>query len=132
MAKGLNKVILIGNLGGEVELRYTSSGIAVANFSIATTDSWKDADGNKQEKTEWHNITAWKKLAEICGQYLHKGSRVYVEGSIGQQTWDKDGVKQYKTIITIQSMLMLDTKKEGAPVQEEPSTPIVDNSGLPF
>jgi single-strand DNA-binding protein len=132
MAKGLNKVILIGNLGGEVELRYTSSGIAVANFSIATTDSWKDADGNKQEKTEWHNITAWKKLAEICGQYLHKGSRVYVEGSIGQQTWDKDGVKQYKTIITIQSMLMLDTKKEGAPVQEEPSTPIVDNSDLLF
>ena len=132
MAKGLNKVILIGNLGGEVELRYTSSGIAVANFSIATTDSWKDADGNKQEKTEWHNITAWKRLAEICGQYLHKGSRVYVEGSIGQQTWDKDGVKQYKTIITIQSMLMLDTKKEGAPVQEEPSTPIVDNSDLPF
>ena len=132
MAKGLNKVILIGNLGGDPEARYTSSGIAVANFSIATTDTWKDADGNKQEKTEWHNITAWKKLAEICQQYLHKGSRVYVEGSIGQQTWDKDGVKQYKTIITIQSMLMLDTKKEGAPVQEEPSTPIVDNSDLLF
>jgi single-strand DNA-binding protein len=116
MAKGLNKVILIGNLGGDPEVRYTSIDLAVANFSIATTDTWKDADGNKQEKTEWHNITAWKKLAEICGQYLHKGSRVYVEGSIGQQTWDKDGVKQYKTIITIQSMLMLDTKKEGAPV----------------
>jgi single-strand DNA-binding protein len=132
MAKGLNKVILIGNLGGDPEVRYTSIDLAVANFSIATTDTWKDADGNKQEKTEWHNITAWKKLAEICGQYLHKGSRVYVEGSIGQQTWDKDGVKQYKTIITIQSMLMLDTKKEGAPVQEEPSTPIVDNSDLPF
>ena len=132
MAKGLNKVILIGNLGGDPEARYTSSGIAVANFSIATTDTWKDADGNKQEKTEWHNITAWKKLAEICQQYLHKGSRVYVEGSIGQQTWDKDGVKQYKTIITIQSMLMLDTKKEGATVQEEPSTPIVDNSDLLF
>jgi single-strand DNA-binding protein len=130
--KGLNKVILIGNLGQDPEIRYTSNGTAVANFSIATTDSWKDADGNKQEKTEWHNITAWKKLAEICGEYLHKGSRVYVEGSIGQQTWEKDGEKKYKTIITIQSMLMLDTKKEGAPVQEEPVASAPDNSDLPF
>ena len=78
MSRSLNKVQLIGNLGKDPELKYTPSGVAVATFSIATSESWKDQDGNQQEKTEWHNIVAWRKLAEICGEYLKKGKKVYI------------------------------------------------------
>src|SRR5438445_7089451 len=86
--KSLNKATLIGNLGKDPEVSYTASGVAVAKFSIATNERWKDAEGNVQERTEWHNIVAWRKLAEICGQYLKKGSKVYLEGKLQTRTAD--------------------------------------------
>lgn len=108
----LNKTILIGRLGNDPELKYTQSGIAVATFSIATGTQWKDTEGNKQEKTEWHNIKAWKGLAETCGKYLKKGSKVYVEGRLETSMWETDGKKNYKTEIVLDNMIMLDGKKD--------------------
>jgi len=108
MSKSLNKVQLIGNLGKDPELKYTSSGVAVATFSIATSDSWKDQEGNTQERTEWHNIVAWRKLAEICGEWLKKGKRVYIEGRLQTRNYEKDGVKRYITEIVADQMIMLD------------------------
>src|SRR5512135_2270371 len=92
---GVNKVILVGHLGADPEMRYTADGTAVCNFRIATTERFKDRQGNMQERTEWHKIVAWRKLAETCGQYLSKGKQVYVEGKIRNETWEKDGTKQY-------------------------------------
>ncbi|HLX11644.1 MAG TPA: single-stranded DNA-binding protein [Bacteroidota bacterium] len=108
--KSLNKAILIGNLGRDPELSYTASGIAVAKFSIATNERWKDDGGNFQERVEWHNIVAWRKLAEICGQYLKKGSKVYIEGKIQTRSWDdkNTGVKRYTTEIVMDDLIMLD------------------------
>jgi single-strand DNA-binding protein len=109
MPKSLNKAMLIGNLGKDPELRYTTSGVAVTSFSIATSESWKDQDGNLQERTEWHNIVAWRKLAEICGEWLKKGKRVYIEGRIQTRSYDdKNGVKKYITEIVADDMIMLD------------------------
>ena len=108
MSKSLNKVQLIGNLGKDPELKYTSAGVAVATFSIATSDSWKDQEGNVQERTEWHNIVAWRKLAEICGEWLKKGKRVYIEGRLQTRNYEKDGVKRYITEIVADQMIMLD------------------------
>jgi len=86
----VNKVILVGNLGGDPEVRYTPSGVAVANFSIATTETWKDKNtGEKKEQTEWHKIVAWRRLGEICGEYLKKGSQVYIEGSLQTRALEK-------------------------------------------
>ncbi len=114
MAKDLNKVTLIGRLGQDPELKYTQSGIAVAKFSLATSMSWKDQDGNNQEKTEWHNIVVWRKLAEICAEYLKKGSKVYVEGSMSTSTWeDENKKKHYKTEVVMNDMIMLDSKGSG-------------------
>ena len=112
MARSLNKVMLIGNLGKDPELRYTTSGTAVATFSLATNEAWRDADGNTQERTEWHNIVAWKKLAEICGEWLKKGKTVYIEGRIQTRSYeDKNtGTKRYITEIVASDMLMLDGK----------------------
>ncbi len=112
MARSLNKVMLIGNLGRDPELRYTTSGTAVASFTVATNDTWKDADGNVQERTEWHNIVAWKKLAEICGEWLKKGKKVYIEGRIQTRSYDdkNTGTKKYITEIIAEDMLMLDSK----------------------
>lgn len=110
MAKSLNKVQLIGNLGKDPELRYTTSGVAVATFSLATSDSWKDQDGNLQERTEWHNIVAWRKLAEICGEWLKKGKKVYIEGRIQTRSYDdkNTGQKRYITEIVADNLIMLD------------------------
>ncbi len=108
MSKSLNKVQLIGNLGKDPELKYTSAGVAVATFSIATSDSWKDQEGNTQERTEWHNIVAWRKLAEICGEWLKKGKRVYIEGRLQTRSYEKDGVKRYMTEIVADQLIMLD------------------------
>ncbi len=109
MAKSLNKVMLIGNLGKDPELRYTTSGVAVATFTIATNESWKDQEGNLQERTEWHNIVAWRKLAEICGEWLKKGKKVYIEGRIQTRSYDdKSGVKKYVTEIVADDLIMLD------------------------
>ena len=108
----LNMVQLIGNLGKDAEMRYTPGGAAVANFNMATTDTWTDKDGNKQERTEWHNITAWGKLGEICGQYLRKGKLVYIEGAIRTESWEDKETKQkrYRTEIVANGMQMLDRK----------------------
>jgi single-strand DNA-binding protein len=91
----VNKVILVGNLGSDPEIRYTPSGSAVANFSLATKDQWTGKDGQKEEKTEWHKIVAWGRLGEICGEYLKKGSQVFIEGRIQTKSWDdRDGTPQ--------------------------------------
>lgn len=111
MAKDLNKVLLIGRLGQDPELKFTQSGIAVAKFSLATSQTWKDTDGNNQEKTEWHNIVVWRKLAEICSEYLKKGSKIYCEGSLSTSSWEDENKKRhYKTEIVLTDMIMLDTK----------------------
>jgi single-strand DNA-binding protein len=121
MAGYVNKVILIGNLGKDPELRYTPSGAAVVNFSLATSETYKDRDGNRQTKTEWHNIVAWRQLAEICGKYLHKGKQVYIEGSLQTRKWqDRDGIDRYTTEIVAGQMQMLgssDNNQSAAPQQ---------------
>jgi single-strand DNA-binding protein len=107
----INKVILIGNLGADPEVRYTQSGTPVASFRIATSERRKGQDGQFQEQTEWHNIVAWDKLAEICGEYLHKGMRVYIEGKIQTRKWqDKDGHDRWTTEIVAREMKMLSPK----------------------
>jgi len=114
MARSVNKVILVGNLGKDPELRYTSSGVAVATFSVATNESWKDPDGNTQERTQWHNVVAWRKLAEICGEYLKKGGKVYLEGKLQHRNYDdKNGVKRYVTEVVLDEMVMLDSRGGG-------------------
>ncbi len=107
----VNKVILVGNLGKDPELRYTPSGAAVATFSLATTNPFKDREGNKQ--TEWHNIVAWRQLAEICGKFLHKGKQVYIEGRIQTRSYDdRDGNKRYITEIVADQMQMLGSRDD--------------------
>ncbi len=115
MARGVNKVILIGNLGVDPEIRYMPSGDAVANVRIATTDTWRDkTSGENREQTEWHSVVFFGRLAEIAGQYLHKGSRVYVEGSLRTRKWqDKEGQERYTTEIRAQDMQMLDSRNAG-------------------
>ena len=113
----VNKVILIGHLGADPEISTTQGGTALAKFRIATTDTWKDrTTGERQERTEWHSIVAWDKLAQICGEYLHKGKMVYVEGSLQTRSWDDaSGQKRYKTEIKANNILMLSPRGEGAP-----------------
>jgi len=105
---GINKAILVGRLGKDPEIRYTPSGTAIANFTMATSENYKDKDGQKQERTEWHRIVAFGKLAEICGEYLAKGKQVYIEGRIQTRSWDdKEGNKKYMTEIVANTMQML-------------------------
>ena len=102
MARGVNKVILIGNVGGDPEVRYLPNGNAVTNITMATTDSWKDKQtGQQQDRTEWHRVVFFGKLAEIAGEYLRKGSQCYVEGRLQTREWEKDGVKRYTTEIVV-------------------------------
>lgn len=110
MSRGVNKVILIGNIGSDPEVKYTASGVPVANFSLATSESWTDkASGQRQERTEWHRLVLWRKLAEIAGQYLKKGSKIYVEGRLQTRSWDdQSGQKRYMTEIVVDDMQMLD------------------------
>ncbi|MBN1962123.1 MAG: single-stranded DNA-binding protein [Deltaproteobacteria bacterium] len=116
MAGGVNKVILIGNLGADPELRYTPGGQPVANFRIATSDTWIDKQGQKQERTEWHRIVAWGKLAELCGEYLTKGRQVYIEGKLQTRQWeDRDGNKRYTTDIVARELTFLGNRGDGAP-----------------
>lgn len=112
MARGVNKVILIGNLGGDPEVRYTPNGSAVANATLATTEAWKDKQtGESQERTEWHRIVFFNRLAEIVGEYLKKGSKVYVEGSLRTRKWeDKNNIERYTTEIVASNMQMLDSR----------------------
>ena len=115
MPKSVNKVILIGNLGKDPEVKYTPSGLPVANFSLATNERYKDKDGNWQDRTEWHNIVAWQRLAEIAGEYLKKGRSVYIEGRLQNRSWDdkESGQKKYRTEIVAQDLVLLGGRGEG-------------------
>lgn len=131
----LNKVMLIGHLGKDPEVKYTTSGTAVCNFSLATSESFKDKSGEKQEKTEWHNIQMWSKLAEICGEYLKKGSSVYIEGRIQTRKWqDKEGNDRYTTEIVGERMQMLGGKGQSSstPSVEPARQSAVEDDDIPF
>ncbi len=115
MARGVNKVILVGRLGKDPEIRYAQSGVAVTNFTLATNEEWMDkASGEKKEKTEWHRVVAFGKLGEICGKYLTKGKQVYVEGKLQTRSWEQDGATRYMTEIVADQMQMLDVKGGGS------------------
>jgi len=131
--------MLIGNLGKDPDLRYTTSGVAVSTFSLATNESWKDQDGNQQERTEWHNVVVWRKLAEFAGEYCKKGRKVFVEGRIQTRSYDdrNTGAKKYITEIVADNIILLDprTNAEGAAPaaqSEEPPTGTVQKDDLPF
>jgi single-strand DNA-binding protein len=111
MARGINKVILVGNLGADPEVRYTPAGMAITSIRIATSESWKDKQtGEQQERTEWHRVKFFGRLAEIAGEYLKKGSQVYVEGKLRTDEYEKDGVKRYSTDIIADEMQMLGSR----------------------
>jgi len=120
----VNKVILVGNLGDEPVIRYTGDGKAIANLRVATSESWMDKEGNKQERTEWHKVSVFDKLAEICKTYLHKGSKVFLEGKLQTRSWDNNGVQQYTTEVVLSgwnsTLMMLD--KKGDPVEPKEVT----------
>jgi single-strand DNA-binding protein len=137
----LSKTMIIGKLGADPELKYTPSGAAVCNFSVATDESYTDKSGTKQEKTEWHRIVVWGKLAELCNQYLSKGKQAYIEGKNSTRSWDdKDGNKRYTTEINAHSVQFLSPKSEGATTGSNDSpaanTPVADSayaaSDIPF
>ncbi len=108
---GINKVILVGNLGQDPDVKYTPGGAAVTTLSIATSESWKDKDtGNDQERTEWHRVVLWRRLAEIAGEYLKKGSKVYIEGSLQTRKWEQDGITRYTTEVIGRDMQFLDSR----------------------
>jgi single-strand DNA-binding protein len=113
MSRGLNKVMIIGHLGRDPEMRYTPSGRPVTTFSVATTRSWTSADGDRHEETEWFNVVAWGSLAEICNQYLHKGQQVYVEGRLQTRRWeDNEGNKHFTTELVAKEMIMLGDRRD--------------------
>lgn len=130
MAGTINKVILIGRLGRDPELRYTPGGKAVANFTMATSETWKDADGEKQENTEWHRIVLWGKTAELAAKFLAKGSQVYIEGKLQTREWtDKEGAQRYTTEIIANHMTFLSEKADKG---EGGSAPADDSGADPF
>ncbi|HET7276329.1 MAG TPA: single-stranded DNA-binding protein [Longimicrobiaceae bacterium] len=146
MSRSLNKATIIGNLGSDPEIRTTGTGSKVANFSVATSRSWTGRDGQQQEKTEWHRIIAWAKLADVVERYLKKGDRVYVEGEIQYRQYeDKDGVTKYSTEINAREMIMLGGREGGGGSDHAPATagrgsnyedfqtpPLGDDDDLPF
>jgi len=118
----LNKVMIIGRLGQDPELKHTPTGTAVCNFSVATSESWNDKSGQKQEKTEWHRVVVWNKLAELCNQYLNKGKQVFVEGKLQTRSWDdKDGQKKYTTEILASTVQFLSNNSAQAGASTSPS-----------
>ncbi len=125
MARGINKCIIIGNLGQDPETKYLPSGGAVCNFTVATSESWKDKQtGEQKDKTEWHRIVAFRRLAEICGEYLRKGSKVYIEGKLQTRKWqDKNGADRYTTEIVANEMQMLDSRGGGNQEQTQQRRP---------
>jgi single-strand DNA-binding protein len=131
VGKMVNKAILIGRLGKDPEVRYTPDGTMITNFNLATDEQWKDKTGEKVQKTEWHRIVAFGKLAEICGNYLVKGKLIFVEGRIQTRSWeDKDGVKRYTTEIIASNMQMLDSKGQNKTSESSPdSSPESFNNG---
>ena len=142
----LNKVILIGRLGRDPEVRYMPNGEAVCNFSVATSESWKDSNGQKQERSEWHHVTMYRKLAEIADKYLTKGSQVYLEGKIQSRKYqDKDGIERTAYDIIVNEMKMLGGGNDGQqaqsaqngtppepPRRQAPAAPVDDNNDIPF
>lgn len=140
LGKGtVNKVILMGRLGADPELKYTPSGTAVATFSLATNLVWKDQSGNNQERTEWHRIVAWRKLAEVAGEWLKKGSYIFLEGRLQTRSWeDKSGNKRYMTEVVAESIEFVGSKRDDRssetfepPVPEEPPADSTDSSSPP-
>ncbi len=137
MARGINKVILIGNLGRDPRTRFTQSGTAIADFSLATSEGWRDRQSNEmQERTEWHNVVCFARLAEIAGEYLQKGSKVYVEGSLRTSSWEQDGQTRYKTEVVARELQMLDSRGAGggqqpAPRSQEDAGPLPSRGGEP-
>lgn len=130
---GVNKAILIGNLGRDPEVSYTPSGVAVAKFSIATSEKWKDKNsGEMQERTEWHRITAFGRLAEICGEYLSKGKQVYIEGRLQTSSWEKDGVTRYTTEIIASEMRMLGGRDTAAAASSSAEARAAERPGPSF
>ena len=128
---GVNKVILIGNLGKDPEVRYLDSGVAVANFSLATTESYKNKEGERVSQTEWHNVVLWRGLAEVAEKWLKKGSSVYIEGKIRNRKWeDKDGNTRYTTEILADNMTML-SKKDGGSSETSESTTTTTEESIP-
>jgi len=130
---GVNKVILVGNLGANPEIRYTQGGQTVANLRLATTERWTDKSGQKQEATEWHRVVVWGRQAEIVGQYLTKGRQVYIEGRIRTRQWqDQSGQKRFTTEIVAQNVQMLGGRGERAPEDEGATVPPSDESVADF
>ena len=144
---GINKVILVGNLGQDPEVKYTAGGDAVTTLSLATSDSWKDKDtGENQERTEWHRVVLWRRLAEIAGEYLKKGSKVYIEGQLQTRKWEQEGQTRYTTEIVGRDMQFLDSKgssenggssieRQESKTKEEPSeipSSEIDDEDIPF
>lgn len=129
MSKSLNKWQGIGNVGKPPEVKYTPSGKAVANFSMALSERFKDKEGNWQDRTEWVNIVLWEKLAEICGEYVKKGSKIYIEGRLVTRTYEKDGTKKWVTEVVGQELILLDGKPS---TSEQAAQPVVDDSDIPF
>ena len=135
---GINKVILVGNLGQDPEVKYTAGGDAVTTLSVATSDSWKDKDtGQDQERTEWHRVVLWRRLAEIAGEYLNKGSKVYVEGQLRTRKWEQEGQTRYTTEIVARELQFLDSKNttespktNDSQVETEKSLPEIEDSSI--
>lgn len=141
MAKGVNKAILVGNCGADPETRYMPNGNAVTNITLATSDSWKDKNtGQQQERTEWHRIVFFNRLAEIVGQYVTKGSKLYIEGRLQTRSWEQEGVKRYTTEIVASEMQMLDSRngdqgqQQSQPQQSQPEPAGADDfdDDIPF
>jgi len=132
--RGVNKALIIGSVGKDPEVRATAGGDCIVNFSVATSESWKDKQGNKQESTEWHRVSAFGKLAEIIRDYVVKGSKVYIEGKIKTRKWqDKDGKDQYTTEIVANELQMLDSKGEkSAPAKQQEQAPPMFEDSIPF
>ena len=132
---GVNKVFILGRLGRDPELRHTQAGQAVCNFSMATSEKWKDKEGTPQERTEWHNVVVWAKLAELCAEYLSKGAQAFVEGKLQTSTYEKDGVKHYKTEIVGQTVQFIGAKGDTntpATAAAAMGGKIVDDSDVPL
>ncbi len=133
MTRSLNKVMIIGNLGRDPEMRYTPSGKPVTTFSVATSRTWVTSDGERREATEWFNVVAWNNLAEICNQFLRKGSRVYVEGHLQTRNWEDDnGCRHYRTELVANEMLILDQRSYSQRNESSDYTAEDEGPDLPF
>lgn len=139
MAKSLNKVLLIGNLGKDAEIKYTPQGTPVAKITVATNERFKDKDGEWKDRTEWHNVVLWKRLAEIAGEYLKKGSKVYIEGRLETRSWQKDDVSRYTTSIVGSELIVLGSRetqksetKSAAPAEPNIHGVAISDEDIPF